>query len=247
MTRRRLPNLTLRVALAPIVATAPGTALIVYAHDAGWAGGLVLGAFLVAVVPMVVIWMVVDAMITAPLRMILHVVYRFTDGDFSARADARGTTEVDAILRALDDLAGKLHTIVSTARLSEQRYRLLVEHNPAGMFRTRVSDGRVLDCNPAAVRMLGYASVVEAQTHRAEDFYADPRDRTTLIAALSHDEAVATFELRMRRKDGADLPVLLSVSRSDHRGEPCLEGQFVPVVPREVSQDVPALTGGRPT
>lgn len=52
-------------------------------------------------------------------------------------------------------------TRLETARAAERRYRLLFENNPAGMFRTR-PDGRVIDCNPAAVAILGYASSAAA-------------------------------------------------------------------------------------
>jgi two-component system, cell cycle sensor histidine kinase and response regulator CckA len=64
-------------------------------------------------------------------------------------------------MRAVDDLAGSFQTRLEVARTAERRYRLLFEDNPAGMFRTR-PDGRVVDCNPAAVAILGYASALDA-------------------------------------------------------------------------------------
>lgn len=233
MTGRRFSRLALRVAFAPIVATAPGTALIVYAYGTPWPGGVIIGCLLVATLPMLVMWKAVDVMIVVPLRTIIRAIYRLTEGDFSARTAATDGTELDAIMRALDDLAGRLETALGAARASERRYRLLFEHNPAGMFRTRESDGRVLDCNPAAVRMLGYGSVLEAKTHRAEDFYANPEDRKALIASLHTNDGITSLEVQVRCKDGREFPVLLSVCRIHDAGETFLEGQFIDISGRE--------------
>jgi PAS domain S-box-containing protein len=229
MIPRRVPPLALRLALVPIVATVPGTTAIVYAYGEGWPGGVVVGCLFVAVLPMITMWLAVDGLVVRPLGTVRHALDRLTDGDFSARTGARGDGEFQVVMRALDDLAGRLDARLALARAAEERYRLLVEHNPAGMFRTREADGRVLDCNPAAVRMLGYASAVEMKSHRATDFYADPADRHTLIETVRASKGAVTFELRMRRKDGAELPVIIGVVRGEHMGEPCLEGQFVPL------------------
>ena len=40
-------------------------------------------------------------------------------------------------------------------RLSEQRYRDLVTNVPVGLYRT-TADGRIVEANPAMVRMLGF-------------------------------------------------------------------------------------------
>lgn len=193
MRRPQLRYLALRTALVPAAAVVPGTALSVLAYELEWPGGVIAGCALVAALPMIAMWLVVDATIVWPLRAILRAIYRLTEGDFSARSGAGGPTELDAVMRALDDLAGRLDAVLTRARAAERRYRRLFENNPAGMFRTRARDGRVFECNLAAVRMLGYASVLEAQTHRAETFYANPLDRTILLDHLrTHDVITAS-------------------------------------------------------
>ena len=48
-----------------------------------------------------------------------------------------------------------------TAEAARQHYQLLFERNLAAVFRSR-RDGRVIECNEAFVRMLGYRSSQDA-------------------------------------------------------------------------------------
>jgi len=234
--KRRVSPLALRMALVPIAAVTPGAALILVAYRAGWPGGVILGCFLTAALPMIASWIAVDAWIVRPLRMITSAIFGLIAGEFSARSPERAHGELATVMRSLDHLAGKLEVLLTAAKTSERRYRRLVEHNPAGMFRTRAHDGRVLDCNPAAVRMLGYASAVEAMSHRAETFYADPRDRATLLERLRTEPVLQNVRVTFRRKDGRPLPVLLSIARIDEGGETYLEGQFIDASVRTFSE-----------
>jgi PAS domain S-box-containing protein len=65
-------------------------------------------------------------------------------------------------MRTLDALGGQPQSRSAALHSAERRHRLLYEHSPAAMFRTRL-DGRVVDCNPAAARMLGYESMSAAK------------------------------------------------------------------------------------
>jgi PAS domain S-box-containing protein len=233
MKRPRIPKLALRVSLAPILAVIPGTALIVLAYGANWPGGVVVGCLGVAMLAMIATWLSVDAMVVRPLHMILRVIDRLTEGDFAARTDVRRGDELSVVLRALDDLAGKIESSLAATRAAERRYRLLFEHNPAGVFRTRAEDGRILDCNIAAVKILGYASVLEAKTYRAEAAYADPADRKILVDRLRREPALTNVEVRFRRKDGREIAVLLNLCRLDEPDGAYLVGQFVDISDRK--------------
>src|SRR5664279_2371649 len=57
-------------------------------------------------------------------------------------------------------------------RSSNERYRLLFENGLAGVFRAEAG-GKMLDCNPALARMLGYDSAVELVGGPAADLLFD--------------------------------------------------------------------------
>jgi PAS domain-containing protein len=84
-----------------------------------------------------------------------RVVYELTEGDFGSRIGRDQAGPLAGLMRSLDDLSGVFQRWSAAARASERRYRLLYEHSPAALFRTRL-DGRMLECNQAAVTALGY-------------------------------------------------------------------------------------------
>ena len=69
---------------------------------------------------------------------------------------------------------------------SEERYHGLFTRSLGGMFRL-AADGRVLDCNPASARILGYATSEDVQAHNALEFFADPVDAARLIERIRHE------------------------------------------------------------
>jgi PAS domain S-box-containing protein len=106
--------------------------------------------------------------------------------------------------------------VVAMLRKSEQRYRLLFQRNPVGMFRYR-RDGALLDCNEALVRLLGYASREDALAHNVREFFTHDHDHGALIARLRPSRIVANEEVQWQRRDGSVVAVLLNV-REDEDG-----------------------------
>ncbi|HET9742880.1 MAG TPA: PAS domain S-box protein [Terriglobales bacterium] len=95
-------------------------------------------------------------------------------------------------------------------RVSEVRYRSLVESAVYGMYRSSV-DGRFLDVNPALVKMLGYDSAEELlAVSMGRDIYVDAEERAKVIASHRQSGKLETLELRWKKKDGHPITVRLS-------------------------------------
>lgn len=73
-------------------------------------------------------------------------------------------------------------------RSSEQRYRQLFEKNLAGVAIASL-EGRVLDCNDAWARVLGYSNAEEVRGRPTADFYFEPSDRQPLLDELNRTGA----------------------------------------------------------
>lgn len=85
-----------------------------------------------------------------------------------------------------------------------KKYRDLFENAPIGIVQSTV-DGRLLNANPAIVRMLGYDSTddyVSSVTNIAKDLYVDPDRRRQLIDLTLKQNHLLNFENRFRCKDG---------------------------------------------
>ena len=126
-------------------------------------------------------------------------------------------------------------TRVETAlRDSEQRWRLLVERSLAGIFRSAL-DGRILDANPAAAEMLGFTSRSEVLELKTTGVFWNPEERATVIAELQRRGTLSNYEVRLRRRDGAPVWALASLSLVED-GQ-VIEGTLVDITARKNAEE----------
>jgi diguanylate cyclase (GGDEF)-like protein/PAS domain S-box-containing protein len=123
-------------------------------------------------------------------------------------------------------------------RSSEQRYRLLFERNLAGLYRSTL-DGRILECNSAFARILGYPSRDEVLRLTAWDLYAEPADRDGLLTRLKQQQLLINFELCLKRKDGSTVWALANENllENEGTGEPVMEGSLIDISDRKKAEE----------
>jgi two-component system cell cycle sensor histidine kinase/response regulator CckA len=95
-------------------------------------------------------------------------------------------------------------------RESYERYRWFFESSVVGFYRTTL-DGQVLDCNPAFVRIMGYASREELLACHASEFYFSPSERHDFLEQCRSLGSLTNFASRLRRKDGSAVWVMENV------------------------------------
>ena len=117
---------------------------------------------------------------------------------------------------------------------SEHRYRQLFERNVAGLFRNTV-EGRILDCNDAYARALGFSCREDLVGANVLDFFFDVAERDAAILELRERGQLTDRELRMRRRDGEAVWVSVTYSLvAGKAGEPeVLEGALVDISRRK--------------
>jgi len=87
-------------------------------------------------------------------------------------------------------------TVAEALRAGEERYRVLVEHLPVGVYRT-TPDGRFIEANPVLARMLGVRSPAGLLRYNVKDFYVKKKDREEHLEKLAAKPRYFTeFELR---------------------------------------------------
>jgi PAS domain S-box-containing protein len=131
-------------------------------------------------------------------------------------------------------------------RESEERYRLLFERNLAGVFRGTLLSQRILDCNVAYARILGYDSRQEALSRgKLRDFY-EPAEFETAKARLLNEKVLTNFEVRLRRKDQTPVWVLANVSliEAGEAEESLVAGTLIDITERKQAEQALAQERG---
>src|SRR5207248_6360895 len=82
---------------------------------------------------------------------------------------------------------------VTERRRNEERYRLLVERNLAGVYRTTI-EGKILDCNDAFARMFGYETREEMLAQPAQSLYFEDDDRPRLLQMMREQKSLSNLE-----------------------------------------------------
>jgi PAS domain S-box-containing protein len=110
---------------------------------------------------------------------------------------------------------------------SEKRYRELFENNVSGVFRSTPS-GKILDCNQSYRNMFGY-SLEELKNLTAEIFYYSPEERKKYVEELREKGKVKNLQLRLKKKDGTEIFVLVSAYLRKEEGFPggIIEGTVI--------------------
>jgi PAS domain S-box-containing protein len=143
------------------------------------------------------------------------------------RASTRATSPAD--IRTL-----RRHLTLATARVkqlekaqhaaqalreSEERYRRLFEDDLTGDYLATL-DGRILDCNPAFVSILGFKSRKEALRTNLSALHAEAAEYAAFIAELRARGKLAQYECVRQRRDGVRIhAVENAVAVTDARGE----------------------------
>ncbi len=93
---------------------------------------------------------------------------------------------------------------VSALRRNETRFTELFETLQEGIYIT-TPDGRVLDANPALVRMLGYESKEDLLKRQVAEILIDPAERKALMLQAETQPMISGREITLLRKDGGSI------------------------------------------
>ena len=93
-----------------------------------------------------------------------------------------------------------------TLRRSEERYRNFYNNAQVGIFRTGITDGRVLEANRRAAQICGYDDLDEFYSeYLFSEHYVDPGTRERMLSEIQKKGEISNFEARFSRKDGSTI------------------------------------------
>jgi diguanylate cyclase (GGDEF)-like protein/PAS domain S-box-containing protein len=105
----------------------------------------------------------------------------------------------------------------------EERYRSTFQNSPDAVLIARLTDGSIIDANPAFVDVMGFErNEVIGRTSMEIDMWADEGDRAKLSDVLQENAGCRDLEVRLRRKNGEVFWAQFSASFADIEGVPSI-------------------------
>jgi two-component system NtrC family sensor kinase len=136
---------------------------------------------------------------------------------------------------------GTIHVVrdITERRAAEQKYRSLFEQVQEGVF-VASPDGKLLDCNDAFVRMLGYPGREELLDRNVDtELYTSTEQRKLFRQEVEKHNFVRNFEVNLRRKDGAQVIALESsfATRDIGGNIDCYQGFLLDITDKKQAED----------
>lgn len=160
-----------------------------------------------------------------------------------------GETQVPVAVssRPIDNLGeyvrmGTVHDLTAErksqrmAYAAEERLHAVIEYASVGIYRS-TPDGKLLSANRPLAKMFGYDSLEDFNdsVSNVSELYADREHRDALLKRLEEAGSLRNVELRMKRRDGAELWLLESsrVIHDDPLHPTCFEGMLLDITERK--------------
>ena len=158
-----------------------------------------------------------------PFAALDSLVGAYARGEYAQKDPGVHYAEFAPLVDAFLDMGQTIERQVSALAESEEKYRLIFNHSPVGIFCSTL-DGELLEGNPALGSMFGYVSREEYLSStglRVDAVYADASQREELLRDLAAASGPLRREMVFVRRDGERFEGLMTASihhDSDGRG-----------------------------
>ena len=123
-----------------------------------------------------------------------------------------------------------------TLRESREKYKAIFSNAQVALFRTRISDGKLVEINERYAKMAGYSNVEDCIAEfNASDAWTDPNARNELLRILKEKGSVNDFETEIIRRDGSAIWIVFSATMFPEQG--FLEGSIVDINERKQAEE----------
>jgi len=118
---------------------------------------------------------------------------------------------------------------------SEEKYKYLFDNAQVGLYWSRISDGKFIECNETFAKLFGYDTREECLAdYIATEHYVDPYQRVEMLEAIRANKEVRGYEILVTKKD--DTPIWLSISARMFEKENRIEGAAIDITKRKKAE-----------
>ncbi len=126
---------------------------------------------------------------------------------------------------------------IETALLdSEKKYKALFDNAQVALFRTGISDGKLLEINQRYANMAGYPTVEDCMAEfNAADAWADEGRREKMVEPLQKNGSILDYETEIIRRDNVAIWISFSATIFPEKGY--IEGSIVDITERKQAEE----------
>ncbi len=177
---------------------------------------------------------------TGRLRRLAGAFDAFGRGEMVPELPEFKLAELAGVSGALGEAMALMQTRTAELRESEQRYRTMFERNPAGMCLT-LADGRIVDCNEAFARILGFERPAEVLATNIAELYVQPKERDQLLERVKAAGTAVSVDLQLRRRDGRFIWVLANVMRGSGPPRADFETTLIDITEQKTADELRSM------
>ncbi len=112
------------------------------------------------------------------------------------------TEEIETMNEELQVQNEELNDLLDRIKESEETYRNIFQNAQVGLFRTRISDGKILESNEQLAKMFGYDDREKfIEEYFTSQNYVDAGTRDKMLDKIEQNGYIQNFEARFYRQD----------------------------------------------
>ncbi len=120
---------------------------------------------------------------------------------------------------------------------SEEKYKYLFDNAQVGLYWSRISDGKFIECNETFAKLFGYNNREECLTdYIATEHYVDPHQRFEILEEIHINNEIKDFEIQVSKRDGT--PFWASISARTNLKENRIEGAAIDITVRKKAEQL---------
>jgi len=141
---------------------------------------------------------------------------------------------IDVIPKTKKSVASLLD--ITERKQAEEKYRYLFDNAQVGLYWSRISNGKILECNDTFVKLFGYVTREECLAdYITLEHYIDPNARSKILEAIRDNIEVKNYEIHVTKRDGT--PIWLNISARVFEKEDRIEGAAIDITERKIAEE----------
>lgn len=156
--------------------------------------------------------------LTLPIKRLSKEMGEVAKGNLNTHIQSTTKDELGLLTESFNQMIEDLKQSQESLKEAEEKYRTIFEKSKDMVFITSV-DGKFIGVNQAGMEILGYKSKQELMGMHVKDTYFNHEDRKKFMEEIGKEGFVKDFEVKLRRKDGTPINVLITANaRKDDSG-----------------------------